>query len=160
MGSPPPCKRGASNIIVVLATGLLALLSLPGCLEQIQSPRIPSGTLSNFLLHLENGELDDARAYFAPGLVTPSVALDESIKEASARLRRYDIEKQKSSAVDSGNGEIRETISGRVRPRTPAGQPTPSPGVAWQNTGIITALLVMRGPGWRILSFQLQCCGQ
>ncbi len=44
----------------------LALLTLSGCLEQIQSTRTTSGALHNFLLHLEAGELDDARAYFAP----------------------------------------------------------------------------------------------
>jgi hypothetical protein len=138
------------------ALAVLAVLS--GCLEQLQSTRVPSGSLSNFLLHLRAGELDDARAYFAPGLVTPSPALDDSIKQASIRLRRYEIQRKKSDLQELGNGEIRETISGRIRPTTPEGQPTPGPEEGWQDTDIISARMVERGPGWRILDFELRCC--
>jgi hypothetical protein len=137
---------------------VLCLSVLSGCLEQLQSTRIPSGSLSNFLLHLRAGELDDARAYLAPGLVTPSPALNDSIKQASIRLRRYEVQKGKSDLLDLGNGEIRETISGRIRPMTPAGQPTPGPEEGWQVTEIIAARMVERGPGWRILDFELKCC--
>jgi hypothetical protein len=131
---------------------------LSGCLEQLQSTRVPSGSLSNFLLHLRAGELDDARAYFAPGLVTPSPALDDSIKQASIRLRRYEVQRKKSDLQELGNGEIRETISGRIRPITPEGQPTPGPEEGWQEVDIISARMVERGPGWRILEFELKCC--
>lgn len=131
---------------------------LSGCLEQLQSTRVPSGSLSNFLLHLRAGELDDARAYLAPGLVTPSPALDDSIKQASIRLRRYEVQRKKSDLEELGNGEIRETISGRIRPITPAGQPTPGPEEGWQDMDIISARMVERGPGWRILDFELTCC--
>src|SRR5437667_6153011 len=85
------------------ACALIALFMLTGCLEQVQTTRIPSGALSNFLLHLQAGELDDARAYFAPGLVTPSAGLDASIKEASDRLRLYEIRNKKFEPQDLGN---------------------------------------------------------
>ncbi len=154
-GSHPPRLK---YIITAFCCLLVISLALSGCLEQVQSSRVPSGALSNFLLHLKQGELDDARAYMAPGLVTPSAALDQSIKGASARVRRYEIEGQKATSVDLGNGELQETISARVRPKTPAGQPTPSPNSGWQQTDVITARIVMRGPGWRILNFELKCC--
>ena len=80
---------GALFRSVVLLIALAFLLT--GCLEQYQSTRVASGSLSNFLLHLEHGELDDAKAYFAPGLVTPSANLDNSIKTASERLQAYEV---------------------------------------------------------------------
>ena len=139
--------------------GLFLLgLTLCGCLEQYQSTRISSGSLSNFLLHLQAGELDDARAYFAPGLVTPSASLDQSLQDASHRLQKYDIRKKKYRQEDLGSGQIRETVSGQVRPLTPAGQPTPGPEQGWQDTDILTARMLIRGPGWRILDFELKCC--
>jgi hypothetical protein len=137
---------------------LLVGLTLCGCLEQYQTTRIPSGSLSNFLLHLQASELDDARTYFAPGLVTPSANLDQSLQDASRRLQRYDIRKKKYQQEDLGNGQIRETVSGQVRPTTLAGQPTPAPEEGWQDADILTARMVVRGPGWRILDFELKCC--
>ncbi len=144
----------------------IALLALSGCLEQIQSTRTTSGALHNFLLHLEAGELDDARAYFAPALVTPSPALDASIKAASDRVRRYEVEEktikteeeQKKLTEPLPNGEYRETIIGRVRPRPQTGLATPGPDESWQDAPLITARMVERGPGWRILEFELKCC--
>ena len=144
-------------IITVLTCNFVIALLLTGCLEQLQSTRVPSGALSNFLIHLQAGELADARAYFAPGLVTPSPALDASLKAASDRLRRYEIQRTKANRQDLDSGEIRETISGRVRPRVPAGQPTPGPEEGWQETDIITARMVERSPGWRLLDFELKC---
>ncbi|MDQ6693658.1 MAG: hypothetical protein M3014_04455 [Chloroflexota bacterium] len=134
------------------------ITGLTGCLEQVQSTRIPAGALSNFLMHLQAGELDDARAYFAPGLVTPSAQLDASIKEASDRVRRYEISKKKSDGQDLAGGEREETITGTARLRVPAGALTPGPNEGWQETPIITATIVQRGPGWRILTFELKCC--
>jgi len=134
------------------------LLVLTGCLEQLQSPRIPGGALNNFLLHLQNGELDDARTYFAPGLVTPSADLDASIEAASERVKKYQFRKMKAKEEDAGNGQKQVTINGQARPRTPPGQPTPGPEEAWQDTPIITAPLVERGPGWRLLDFEILCC--
>ena len=101
--------------IIVLAV-LPVLLMLTGCLEQMQSTRIPSGAVTNFFLHLYTGKLDDARVYFAPGLVTPSPELDRSLKDASNRLRRYDIVRQKPATEELADGQC-ESLKGRVRPR-------------------------------------------
>ncbi|MFL5734780.1 MAG: hypothetical protein ACJ78Q_16610 [Chloroflexia bacterium] len=137
---------------------ILGALLLTGCLEQIQTTRIPGGALSNFLIHLQQAELDDARAYMAPGVVTPSATLDASIKEASQRVRVYEIRNKKSSSKPLDNGELQVTITAQVRPRTAAGSPTPAPDQGWQQTDVITARIVERGPGWRILNFELKCC--
>jgi hypothetical protein len=142
----------------MLAPLLLCAFALTGCLEQLQSTRIPSGSLNNFFLHLYAGELDDARTYFAPGLVTPSAELDASIKSAADRLRRYEIKRGKSNTEELGNGERRVTLAGQVRTRTPKGEPTPGPDEGWQQTDIITARMVERGPGWRLLDFDVRCC--
>lgn len=149
-------KIGANLRSLAIMVALLFMLT--GCLEQYQSTRIASGSLANFLIHLEHGELDDAKAYFAPGLVTPSAQLDESIKDASERLQAYQIRKTNYTEQDLGNGERRVTVSGEVRRRTPAGQPTPTPEEGWQQTDILTARMVERGPGWRILDFEMKCC--
>src|SRR5947208_11902631 len=116
---PPHRSVGqrTARLAMTCLPAILGALVLTGCLEQVQTTRIPSGALSNFLLHLQAGELDDARAYFAPGLVTPSAGLDASIKEASDRLRAYEIRNKKFERQDLGNGEIRETASGQVRRR-------------------------------------------
>lgn len=142
----------------MLTTGIVALLTLTGCLEQLQTTRSAPSALSNFLIHLRAGELDDARTYFAPGLVQPSQALDNSIIEASTRLRGYEIDKGKGTEASLGNGEKIVTIPGRVRKLVAPGKPTPGPEEGWQQTDIISATMVERGPGWRILDFQLLCC--
>jgi hypothetical protein len=141
-----------------LALVVLCLLVLTGCLEQYQSPRLPGGALHNFLLHLQNGELDDARTYFAPGLVTPSAELDASIQEASNRIKRFDFRRMKATSQDLEAGEKQVTINGQARRRTPPGQPTPGPDEGWQDTDIITARMVERGPGWRLYDFEILCC--
>jgi hypothetical protein len=155
-------RRSRPKLSYLLKPALAALICLTtptGCLEQVQSTRLPEGALSNFLMHLQAGELDDARAYFAPGLVTPSAQLDASIKEASDRVRRYEISKKKSDGQDLPGGAREEIITGTVRLRVPAGAPTPgSPDERWQETQVITARIVQRGPGWRILTFELKCC--
>jgi hypothetical protein len=148
----PLSIRRAALLIALLP----ALLALSGCLEQSQSTRVPSGAVNNFFLHLYAGELDDARVYYAPGLVTPSPELDQSLREASNRMRRYEIERQKPSTEELGDGQVRVTLKGRVRARHEPGQPTPDEG--WQATDILIARLVERGPGWRILDFELRCC--
>ena len=137
---------------------LPALLALSGCLEQAQSTRVPSGATNNFFLHLYAGELDDARVYYAPGLVTPSPQLDQSLQEASNRLRRYEIDREKPATEELAGGQVRVTLKGRVRTRPQSGQPTPTPEEGWQATDILTARLIERGPGWRILDFELKCC--
>ena len=142
----------------------LVVLTLTGCLEQLRSPRSQVGALSNFFLHLSAGELDDARAYFAPGLVEMTPELDQSLKEASIRLRRYEIQVQSPLSdteklrEDLGNRQIRQRLPGRVRPRPSPGQPTPTPDEGWQETDILSARMVERGPGWRILDFRVECC--
>ena len=135
---------------------VLALLT--SCLEQVQSPRSATGALSNFYLHLYAGELDDARAYMAPGLVDLSPELDRKIQEASEQLRLYEIGKQKGTEQDLNGGEKQVTIPGRVRPRSESGTPNASPDGGWVEIDIITARMVERGPGWRILDFELKCC--
>src|SRR5690349_10604935 len=99
-----PGKSKAMRSAVVALCAVAGALLLGGCLEQYQTTRSPTGSLSNFLLHLQQGELDDARAYFAPGLVTPSAGLDDSVKKASERVRAYEIKdkKSKSEQLDSG----------------------------------------------------------
>jgi hypothetical protein len=146
------------RISVIALSAVLAIFVSTGCLEQLQSTRVPGGSLNNFLLHLQNGELDDARTYFAPGLVTPSADLDTSLIEASDRVKKYEFRNRKFEGEDLGNGERRQTVTGQVRPRTPPGQPTPGPDEGWQQTDIITARMVERGPGWRLLDFELKCC--
>lgn len=141
-----------------LACALLMLITLSGCLEQVQSTRVPSGTLTNFFLHLYAGELDDARTYFAPGLVTPSAELDNSIQAASNRLRRYEIERKKVREEDLLDGQKQITLGGRWRLRAVPGQPTPSADAGWQDGDILTGRMVERGPGWRLLDFQIECC--
>lgn len=136
---------------------LLALL-LSGCLEQVQSPRSPGGALSNFYLHLYAGELDDARSYMAPGLVELSPELDSQIIEASERLSVFEVEKEKAVERDMANGEKQVTLPGRARPRTESGTLTALAEADWTNSDIITARMVERGPGWRILEFELLCC--
>src|SRR5213592_4729202 len=88
----------ARRSVVVLLWAVAGALLLTGCLEQIQTTRIPSGSLSNFLLHLQQGELDDARAYFAPGLVTPSAELDASIIFFFKQKTAYEIKDKKSKS--------------------------------------------------------------
>lgn len=148
------------SVIAAFTLGLMSLFILNGCLEQIQTTRIPTGSLTNFALHLHVGELDDARTYFAPGLVTPSAELDASIKAASERLLRYqlEIDNKKSTEQDLQNGQKRVTLTGQVRPSLPTGQTRANPDEGWQQTDIITARMVERGPGWRILDFEVKCC--
>lgn len=152
------CKPRKGTKLIIVMWGLLLTLALSGCLEQVQTTRIASGSLSNFLLHLENGELDDARAYFAPGLVTPSAALDISLKDASERLQGYEVRNRKSKETNLAGGEKSETIYGEIRAKRGPGTPTPGPDAGWQQSDIVTARMIERGPGWRILDFQLKCC--
>ena len=139
---------------------LVCVLMLTGCLEQYQTTRVPSGALTNFVLHLHNGELDDARTYFAPGIVTPSAELDALLIAASERIKLFDLRKVRAgTTVDLDNGEKQVTLVGQERPRTPTGQPTPGPEDGWTDTDVITARMVERGPGWRLLDFEVVCCG-
>lgn len=149
--------------LLVLCLPLVVLL-LTGCLEQVQSPRSSGGALVNFFMHMYAGELDDARAYFAPGLVEMTPQLDRTIKDAADHLRAYEIELTRQITdtnklrEDLGNGEVRQYIRGKVRPRAEPGRPTPTPGEGWQETNILSARMVERGPGWRILDFKVECC--
>jgi hypothetical protein len=142
----------------VLMVSVFSFLILTGCLEQYLPTRLPQGALIDFLVHLQNGELEDARTYFAPGLVTPSAALDQSIQNSSNVIKKWDIRNKRADGVDLPNGERIETVAGEVRPRTPPGTPTPGPDEGWQSTDIISATLIVRGPGWRILDYKLLCC--
>src|SRR5687768_1822858 len=83
--------RARHALKVSLCLPLFVLL-LTGCLEQLLSPHSSGGALNNFFIHLYAGELNDARTYFAPGLVEMTPELDRTIKEAADRLRRYEIE--------------------------------------------------------------------
>lgn len=153
-----PKNRPTTRLLACVACSAVMLLVLSGCLEQVQSARLPNGALSNFFLHLYAGELDDARTYFAPGLVTPSPELDNSIQTAANRLRRYEIERKKTREEDLPNGEKQVTLAGRWRLRPAKGQPTPAPDSGWQEGDIITGRMIERGPGWRLLTFEVKCC--
>src|SRR3954465_8558083 len=100
MTEPPRPGKLRPSRFLASACGVAMLFLLCGCLEQLQTTRIPGGALNNFLLHLEAGELDDARAYFAPGLVTPSPELDNGIQEASRKIRAYEIKDPKATGAD------------------------------------------------------------
>src|SRR5688572_22036110 len=127
-------------------SAVVALLMLPllltGCLEQYQTTRSPAGSLTNFLLHLQSGELDDAAAYFAPGLVERTAELDASIKAASARVQKYEIDRGMPETSELGDSELNVLINGRVRRLAPVGSPTPAPDAGWTDTAIISARMV------------------
>jgi hypothetical protein len=147
----------------LLVLPLLALL-LTGCLEQLQSPHSTGGALNNFFQHLYTGTLDDARTYFAPGLVERTPELDRVLIETSERLRMYEIEVRRPVTdveklrEELADGQVRQYLPGRVRPRRGPGTPTPGPEEGWQQTNILSAWLVERGPGWRILDYKVECC--
>lgn len=153
-GTRSAVQRLAGTLIV----SLIVMLGATGCLEQYQSTRIPGGAVFNFYLHLHNGELDDARAYFAPGLVPITPELEQALVDASERLKRFDSRRVKADARDLPNSEKQVTLAGEIRPRTPPGQPTPGPEDGWQQAEIISARVVERGPGWRILDYEVLCC--
>ena len=92
----------------------------------------------------------------APGLVELTSELDQKIRNASIQLRSYEIEKQKATEKDLPNNQKEVTIPGRVRP-VPQTQGA-SLQAEWVQTDILTATMVERGPGWRILDFQIKCC--
>jgi hypothetical protein len=137
---------------------VFALVALTGCLEQYQSTRLPQGALLNFLIHLQNGELNDARDYFAPGLVTPSPQLDQSLVDSSNAIRKWEIRNKKATGEDLPGGKRLESVSGQVRPRTLPGTPTPGPEEGWQQTDVISATMTFVGSGWRLLDYKLLCC--
>jgi len=93
----------------------------------------------------------------APGLVELTPELDRKIQNVSVQLRSYEIEKQKATEKDLPNNQKEVTIPGRVRPRPQT--PGASEEGEWVQTDILTATMVERGPGWRILDFQIKCCG-
>ena len=155
-----PHDTRPKTLAPLLLISIFCLVTLTGCLEQYLPTRLPQGALIDFLIHLQNGELDDARTYFAPGLVTPSAALDQSLLDSSNAIKKWEIRNKKPTGVDLPNGERIETIAGEVRPRTLPGIPTTGPDEGWTNTDIISATLVMRGPGWRLLDYKLLCCTQ
>jgi hypothetical protein len=137
---------------------VLVVIGTAGCLEQYQSTRVPGGAVFNFYLHLRNGELEDARTYFAPGLVPMTPELDQGLIDASNRVKRYEARRIKVNATDLPDNEKQVTLAGEIRPRTPPGEPTPQPEEGWDNSEIITARVVERGPGWRILDYDILCC--
>lgn len=154
----PVSRNHLRRVFGALFPLVVAVFVLTGCLEQYQPTRLPQGALNNFLIHLQNGELDDARTYFAPGLVTPSAVLDQSLIDSSNAIKKWEIRNRVANGQDLPNGERIEIISGDVRPRTPLRTPTPGPDEGWQSTDIISATIVVRGPGWRILDYKLLCC--
>ena len=131
---------------------------LSGCLEQYEPTRLPQGALLNFLIHLQNGELNDARDYFAPGLVTPSAQLDQSLMQASDAVKLYETRNLNASGHDLPDGERTEMIAGQVRLHPLPGTPTPGPDEGWQQTDIITSTMVFIGSGWRLLDYKILCC--
>ena len=153
-----PKRRVSRHILLCILLALPALLTLTGCLEQYQPTRLPQGALINFLLHLHNGELDDARTYFAPGLVTPSAQLDQSLVDSSNTIKKWDIRNIKGTGQDLPDGKRTETLSGQVRPHPLPGTPTPAPEEGWHQTDVISATMTFVGSGWRLLDYKLLCC--
>jgi hypothetical protein len=150
--------RKSRPLLVGLFLLVCASFLLSGCLEQYEPTRLPQGALLNFLLHLQNGELDDASAYFAPGLVTPSAQLDQSLADASDAIKKWDIRNKVATGQDLPGGERDEVISGQVRPHAFPGTPTPGAEEGWQQTDVISATIVFVGSGWRVLDYRLLCC--
>jgi hypothetical protein len=148
------------TLLRVLVVSVAVLFGTAGCLEQYQSTRIPGGAVFNFYLHLRNGEMEDARAYFAPGLVQMSDELDRELIETSNRIKPYEVRRVKFDTQDLPDAEKQVTLVGDIRPRTPPGQPTPGPEDGWQPGEIMTARVVERGPGWRILDYEVLCCSE
>ena len=153
-----PKRRVRRHILLCILLAVSALATLTGCLEQYEPTRLPQGALFNFLLHLQNGELDDARAYFAPGIVTPSTQLDQSLIDTSNAIKRWDIRNKKAAGQDLPDSKRLETISGQVRLHPLPGTPTPGPEEGWQQTDIISATMTFVGSGWRLLDYKLLCC--
>lgn len=153
LAKPTP-RRAIFAALILLPCAVL----LAGCLEQYQPTRLQQGALLNFLLHLQNGELDDARAYFAPGLITPSTQLDRSLMESSDAIKKWDIRQKTATGQDLPDGKRSEMISGEVRLQALPGTPTPRPDEGWQQTDVISATMVFVGPGWRLLDYELLCC--
>ena len=151
-------RRAPVHALAALIVSLVVLFGATGCLEQYQSTRIPGGAVFNFLLHLRNGEMEDARTYFAPGLVPMTPELDERLVSDSNKVKRFEFRKVKVDTQDLPNAEKQVTLAGDIRPRTPPGQPTPGPEDGWINAEIITARVIERGPGWRILEYDVLCC--
>jgi hypothetical protein len=154
--SPRPLRTRLAVLIVSVAV----VFGTAGCLEQYQSTRVPGGAVFNFFLHLRNGELEDARAYFAPGLVPMTAELNQRLIEASNHLKGIEARKVKADSQDLPDGEKQVSLAGEIRPRTPPGQSTPGPDEGWRNAAIITARVVERGPGWRILDYRVLCCSE
>jgi len=153
---PKRRKLGPFSGAVILLFCTLFLLT--GCLEQYEPTRLPQGALLNFLLHLQNCELDDARAYLAPGLATPSAQLDQSLMDASNEIKKWDIRNKSAKGQDLPGGQHTEMISGEVRLHAFPGTPTPGPEDGWRQTDIITSTMVFVGSGWRLLDYKLLCC--
>lgn len=156
MNNPAPNRISRSFAVALVS--VMVVLGTAGCLEQYQSTRVPGGTVFNFYLHLRNGELEDARTYFAPGLVPMTPELDEGLIEASNRVKPFEVRRVKADAQDLPEGEKEVTLTGQIRPRTPPGQPTPGPEDGWEQGDIMSARVIERGPGWRILEYEILCC--
>jgi hypothetical protein len=151
-------RGSAGRLATAVLVSAVITIGTAGCLEQYQSTRVPGGAVFNFYLHLRNGELEDARTYFAPGLVPMTPELDRALIEASNRVKPYEVRRVKADAQDLPLGEKQVTLNGEIRPRTPPGQPTPGSEDGWEQGAIITANVVERGPGWRILNYEILCC--
>jgi hypothetical protein len=127
--------------------GILLLVLLAGCGEDVTTTRIPAGSARNFLYHLQHGELDDAMTYWAPDF-TPADARDRT-SAAITRLAGYETDPQKADTTRNADGSSDVTLRGRVRPT----------GGTWQDDQeILRARLIERGPGWRVTDFTLVCC--
>src|SRR4051794_26750445 len=93
---------------------LMPLLLLAGCGEEIQSTRLPVGTASNFLYHLQHGELDDALTYWAPDF--PPADARPRTQAAITQLAGYEVEFVKGETTRNADGSLDVTLRGRVRP--------------------------------------------
>ena len=127
---------------------LLALAALlAGCGEELTSTRLPAGAVRNFFYYLQQEQITNAMAYWAPDF-TPTDAPARTVA-AAARLQSYETEYKKSDSTRNADGSMDITLRGRVRPT----------GGAWlEDQELIRARIIQRGPGWRLTDFTLLCC--
>src|SRR4051812_30986428 len=103
----------------VLLLGLL-LLALAGCGEEITSARLPAGAVRNFFYYVQQGELEDAMAYWAPDFTPPDARARTTA--ALTRLRGYETEVQKNDSTRNPDGSMDVVLRGRARPKEGAWQ--------------------------------------
>ena len=128
--------------VVLMLAALLA-----GCGEALTSTRLPAGAVRNFFYFLQQREITNAMAYWAPDFTPPDARA--RTEAAAAQLQGYETEYKKADSTHNADGSMDITLRGRVRPT----------GGEWQeDQELIRARIIERGPGWRLTDFTLLCC--